>query len=48
MGNFAKKIKSDTLKTDDFQKKTEGLVLNDVDDRRPEAAQLNRLQQAAD
>ena len=48
MGNFAKKIKSDTLKTDDSQKKTEGLVLNDVDDRRPEAAQLNRLQQAAD
>ena len=48
MGNFAKKIKSDTLKADDSQKKTEGLVLNDVDDRRPEAAQLNRLQQAAD
>lgn len=47
MGNFAKKIKSDTLKTDDSQKKTEGIVLNDVDDRRPEAAQLNRLQQAA-
>ncbi len=48
MGNFAKKIKYGTSEADNPQKKKEDHGLNKVDDRRHEAIQLNRLQQAAD